>query len=154
MSTKRERILPDYTRQGKSTIPSRWSTAENTVYKTEHLCMNKELHHGNTNIQITLESSTILKESINATLDGKIIDECQDRNEFIDFYLKIPPKELRLKRENSKERLQGFLPLNEKTTKKKGRSIIERLLSDVDRRVLSDSFQVNVIQCHKSNRSL
>ena len=41
--------------------------------------MNKELNHGNTNIQITLDSSTILKDSINVTLDGKIIDEfCND----------------------------------------------------------------------------
>jgi hypothetical protein len=154
MLRKREGILPDYTRQGKSTTPSRWSTIEKFVHKSEYVHMKDQHNFGNNSIQTSLDSSDRSSDSTNAALDGKIIDECQDGNEFIDFYLKIPPKEFRLQRENSKERLQCCIHLNKKTAKKKGKSIIERLLSDVDNRVQSDTFQINVIQCGKSNRSL
>jgi hypothetical protein len=132
MIRNREGILPDYTRQGKSTLPSRWSTSGNIVQISKHLQMTDESNFGNSSIQVPLDYSSGLKDSIRAIiLDGKSTDERRDRNEFIDFYLKIPSKELRLQRENSKERLKLSIHLNKKTAKKKGKSIIGRLLSDV-----------------------
>jgi hypothetical protein len=120
----RERILPDYTLQGRSTIPSRGSIADKSVYKTEYLRLDEGNSHEEGHMQKNLKFSSRLKESP--------LNECQDRNEVINFYLKIPSKEFRPNREHSKEILQGFIPVLKKTTKRKRKRIIESLLLDFE----------------------